>query len=592
MLEKRSEVEAVRALWDSDLREACDRARELVAKDPADEPAAGLLKETVERFASEEPNIRVEMPADAPLVAEARRLISDGQLEEAELLLRRHLDTARHDPAAMHLMAEIAAGCGFLEDAERILMKSAELHSSSPEAWVSLGMTLYRIACEHDLPHFVPRAVSALDQALVCDPDYEPALTSKSIVLMQTRALDLARLVLERLTSIRSCDPGHWVNYAYLLKTLGESGHAVAAYRTALALDPTNGFAWWSLANVRTAKFFAADRSIMEAALQSPKLPNDARIEISFALARAFDQSKQYEQAAQRLIEANRIRNECPTNEVNILGVGAEFTRSLYTRPFFEKRRGWGDQRPDPIFIVGLPRAGSTLVEQILASHPMIEGTEELFAMHQLECALGRREPGKPARELVEALTEDEFERLGSRYLELASRSRNTDRPFFTDKNPANWRYSGFIHCMLPNAKIIDVRRNPMDCCFANYAQHYAIGMNFSYDQQQLGEVYADYIQTMRHFDEALPGRIHRVIHDDLVDDVEREVRRLLDYLGLPFDERCLRFFELDRPVHTPSAEQVRQPINRDGFGRWRNYEPWLADLKKSLGGIINNWRT
>jgi hypothetical protein len=200
--------------------------------------------------------------------------------------------------------------------------------------------------------------------------------------------------------------------------------------------------------------------------------------------------------------------------------------------------------------------------------------------------------PGKTPAEIITSLSEPDFRRLGARYLEIAGRSRRTRRPFFTDKNPSNWRQIGLIHSALPNAKIIDVRRNPMDCCFANYSQHFQAGGNYTYDQGVLGRFYADYLETMRHFDKVLPKRIHRLIHDDLVEDVEGEVRRLLDYLELPFDEACLRFYETERAVHTPSSEQVRQPINRSGFGKWKHYEPWLDELKAALGESLHNWRS
>jgi tetratricopeptide (TPR) repeat protein len=576
---------------EDNLASACEKAREAVAANPEDERAALHLREVVERFAQAEPHEPREMPEFAPAVVEAGRLLAAGRLEQAEILLRQHLKMVRHDPPAMHLMAEIAAKCDLKEDAERVLHASAQIHAASPAAWTSLGMTMHRIACEKDYPDYVPRAVEALDRALALDPDNEPAQAYKASIFMQTRGLELARPALERLVSMSPQASMHWLNYAYLLKTVGEFGPSVAAYRTALALDRTNGTAWWGLANLKVARFFQSDIDIMESVLDDPHLSDDARVHISFTLAKALDETRQYERAARRLDEANKLRAASPTPESIIIGGGAEFVRSVFTTEFFERRRGWGEDRPDPIFILGMPRSGSTLVEQILASHSSIEGTEELFILHQLEGELGRQHYGKSPTELLCGLTEEDFRYLGARYIELAGRSRRTDRPLFTDKNPTNWRYLAPIHCMLPNAKIIDVRRNPMDCCFANYRQHYGAGANFAYDQRELGQYYADYVQTMRHFDEVLPGRVYRVIHDDLVDNFEQEVRRLLQHLGVSFEEGCLRFYETDRPIHTPSSEQVRQPINRSGFDRWRNYEPWLGELKEALGETLTNWR-
>lgn len=591
MSDQIEEPQAIEPLVDFELRLACDHARRLVATHPEDEQAAEALQDAVNRLARAEPPEAPTFPSSAPQVAQAGELIAAGQLERAEILLRAHLKNDRHDPAAMHLMAEIAAKCDLREDAERILRESARIHARSKFAWTNLGMTLHRIACEKDYPDYVHRAVEALDEALGLDPQYEPALAYKAAIYLQTRGLDLARASFEQLVSLNPSYPAHWVNFGYLLKTLGEFGNAVAAYRTAVALDPANGAAWWGLANLKLARFFKADIAAMESALEDTGLTDETRVEILFALAKALDQSAQYQSAAARFDEANKLGHATAPAQASYLASTVELVREVFTTEFFEERQGQGDPRSDPIFIVGMPRAGSTLVEQILASHPLIEGTEELFVLHQLEGELARDHPNLSAADLIRSIASPEFDRLGARYIELAARSRRTKRPMFTDKNPANWRFVGLIHCMLPNARIIDVRRNPMDCCFANFTQHFQAGANFTYDQRALGGYYSDYVVTMRHFDQVLPGRIHRLIHDDLVDNLEREVRRLLDYVGVPFDEACLQFHETKRAVHTPSSEQVRRPINRSGFGKWRNYEASLGPLKEALGDVLENWR-
>jgi tetratricopeptide (TPR) repeat protein len=572
-------------------RLACEEARRLVGADPADEKSAVRLAEAVRLYAGQEPKGRRGLPPIAPAVQEARRLIAGGALENAEILLRRHLGGARNDPAAMHSMGEIAARCGFREDAERIFKRSADLHAGSSDARADLGMTLHRIACEKDWPEFIVEAVAALDEAIKLDPAFEAALAYKAAILVQTRALDQGRAAYERLLDLDPHVSAHWMNYAYLLKTVGEFGASVAAYRTAVALDPMNGAAWWGLANLKLARFFREDLERMRESLRRDDLAETSRVEINFALARALDQAGSYDEAARQLTDGNGLRWATQPRDDNVVTGDFEFVSRTFTRPFFESRKDWGDKTPGPIFIVGMPRAGSTLVEQILASHPAIEGTEELFVLLQLAGELAGSHPGKDPAQLVRGLSEQDFEALGVRDLDLAARSRRTDRPFFTDKNPYNWRYTGLIHAMLPNAKIVDVRRNPMDCCFANYAQHFQVGANFSYDQRALGQFYDDYVRTMRHFDQMLPGRIHRVIHEDLVDNFETEVRRLLDYLGLPFDERCLRYYETERPVHTPSSEQVRQPINRSGLGKWRHYERHLGPLIESLGDLPRTYR-
>ena len=591
MLKEVNEHQAIERLAESDLAQACERARQLVAEHPEDEGAAALLRDLVQRFARAAPQQAAQPAPIAPAVTEARELIASGKMEEAEILLRQHLKTHRHDAAAMHSMAAIAASCDLQEDADRILRESVRIHAASAEAWLDLGFTLFRMALNKDQPEFVYRAVAAFDEALVREPNHERGLALKAAILAQTRSLDQALATYERLLRLNPQVPVHWVNYGYLLKTLGRYPEGLAAYRTALALDPASGTAWWGLANLKVSRFTDADIGSMELALADPNTADSARVEISFALAKALDQAKRYQEAMRLLEDGGKLRTKIQIPETDIVTGDVRFVRSVFTREFFEARRDWGDPRPDPIFILGMPRAGSTLVEQILSSHPSIEGTEELFILHQFSTELAVRFRGNSPAEIVQSLAEGDFAGLGARYLELAGRSRRSDRPFFTDKNPSNWRHLGIIHCMLPNAKIIDVRRNPMDCCFANFAQHFQAGANYTYDQTTLGRYYADYVQTMRHYDDVLPGRVHRLIHDDLVDDFEGELKRLLDYIGVPFDEACLRFYETERAVHTPSSEQVRQPINRAGFGKWRSYEPWLGDLKEALGDTLGNWR-
>jgi len=587
MLDNLTPKQSVEKLAKSDLAAGCEKARELVAMCPSDEDAAAILRDVVGRYARTAPPPRP--PRDIPpVIPKAHDLIAAGKVEEAEILLREHLKSNRHDPPAMHLMAEIAAHWDCREDAERILTHAARIHAHSADAWAALGITLHRIACAKDYGGFVEEAIVALDEAIKLEPDHVDALGYKSAILVQIRRLPEARQVYEELLSANPFAP-YWVHYAHLLKTVGEFGASVAAYRTAVAIEPRNEAGWWGIANLKVARFFPEDIRLMEEVLKDPSLVDEQRVEINFALAKAYDQSKNYERAAGCLEIANRLRNKLnPPKIVDGQGCAA---KAVFTPELIKDRNGWGDPTPDPIFIVGMPRAGSTLVEQILASHPLIEGTEELFGMLQICNELATVHPFDHPQHLAIGMDAEEARRAGARYLDITRRYRATNRPFFTDKNPANWLCTGLIHTILPNAKIVDVRRDPMDCCFANYSQHFEGGAEFTYSQTLLGRYYTDYVQLMRHFEEVLPGRIHRVLHDDLVDNFEHEVERLLDYIGVPFDDACLRFYETERAVHTPSSEQVRQPINRSGFGRWRNYEPWLTELKNSLGEMVADWR-
>jgi len=430
------------------------------------------------------------------------------------------------------------------------------------------------------------------DRALELDPVHERALAQKAEMMAQTRGLDQADATYRKLIGLYPLSAGYWLNYGYLLKTLGDAGSAVAAIRTSLALNPANGSTWWTLADLKNVTLFESDIAEMERALESGDLPDSQRVPLHFALAKALDSTGQFERAIGHIERGSQIRAEGEKAKASPVVIDSAFIRKTFTREFFAERQGWGDPRRGPIFILGMHRAGSTLVEQILSSHSQIEGSEELFIISKFSNELVREHPDQDLDATLRSLENEDFKSYGERYFDISSRSRRTQRPYLTDKYPGNWKFVGLIHGILPNSRIIDVRRNPMDCCFANYFRYYGTSVNHSFSQAGMARYYADYLAAMRHFDEVLPGRVHRLIHDDLVDDLEGEVRRLLDYIGVSFEENCLRFFETKRAVHTPSSEQVRQPINRKGFGRWRNYEPWLGELKDALRETVDNWRT
>ena len=591
MLSNSSKTEAREAGLESELREAAEQARAAVAAAPRDEAAATRLREAVQQYQRQFPVPKHEAKAPAPEVAEARRLIDENKLEEAEVLLRKHLAAVRSDPPAMHMMAEIAAYCGLRADSDRILDHSARIHGDDPDALAHLASTLQRIAVREDIPELIFKAARVYDRALELDPVHERALAQKAEMMMRTRGLEQSHALYRRLISLNSQVAGNWLNYGYLLKTLGDAGDAVAAIRTALALEPENGSWWWTLADLQNVRLFDSDIAEMEAALEQADMPVSQRVPLHFALARALDGKGEFERAIGQIERGSEVRAKIEKPERKILVEDAAFIRDTFTAEFFEERQGWGDARRGPIFILGMHRAGSTLVEQILSSHSQIEGSEELFIVSNLSTELVNDHPHEDPAEILRGLKNEDFESFAKRYFEISSRSRRTQRPYLTDKYPGNWKLVGLIHCMLPNAKIIDVRRNPMDCCFANYFRYYGSAADHSFSQAAMGRYYADYVEAMRHFDAVLPGRVHRLIHDDLVDDLEGEVGRLLDYIGVQPEANCLRFFETKRAVHTPSSEQVRQPINRKGFGRWRNYEPWLGELKDALGETLDRWR-
>jgi hypothetical protein len=331
----------------------------------------------------------------------------------------------------------------------------------------------------------------------------------------------------------------------------------------------------------------------MEAALDDAALSEDDEIHLNFALGKAWEDRREIEKAWHHYAAGNRIRAAQLRHDPDRISGHVDRSIGLMTAEFFAERQGQGYEAPDPIFILGMPRAGSTLLEQILASHSQIEGTMELPDIH----AIVRRIDGRHARDergnYPEALAEldaDALTRLGEEYLDRTRIQRSQGKPFFIDKMPNNWAYAGFIRLILPNAKIIDARRHPLDCCFSNFKQHYARGQNFSYDLGHLGRYYADYVRYMAHLDTVQPGKIHRVIHERLVEEPEAQIRALLAYCGLEWEESCLRFHETKRAVRTASSEQVRQPLSRSGFDQWKPFEQWLDPLKSALGPALEHW--
>jgi tetratricopeptide (TPR) repeat protein len=376
------------------------------------------------------------------------------------------------------------------------------------------------------------------------------------------------------------------------LKTVGEQSESVAAYRRAIGINPWLGEAWWSLANLKTIRFDDADVAAMGAALGAADLAPEDRFHLHFALGKALEDCRRYEASFGHYAEANRLRRRRLDYDPDVIADHVDRSIAFFTIDYFSNLRR-GCLAPDPVFIVGMPRAGSTLVEQILSSHPAIEGTAELPDMPAIARRLdARKQRGEASMypECLAAMAEGELAALGQEYLERAQVQRFTDRPMFIDKLPNNWAHVGLIRSILPNARIIDARRHPLACGFSNFKQHYARGQKFSYDLAELGRYYRDYVRLMRHFDDVLPGYVHRVIHEQLVEDPEGEVRRLLDFLGLPFDSACLAFYENPRAVRTASSEQVRRPISREGLEQWMAYEPWLDPLKDALGPVLQDW--
>jgi tetratricopeptide (TPR) repeat protein len=367
--------------------------------------------------------------------------------------------------------------------------------------------------------------------------------------------------------------------YANDLRAAGRTEDCIAAYRRVLEIDPEFSGAYWALCDLKTFRFSPADMAHIQEQLKRPELSVTNRVYLNFTLGKSFEDEGKYEQAFAHFRTANALQRSVVPYDAERTAREFAWLKGIFTREFFAERTGAGYPAADPIFIVGLPRAGSTLVEQILASHSEVEGTRELPCLQTLVAQM----QGEFNRKLT-GLKGEALARLGEQYLKNARIFRNLGRPRFTDKMLRNFLYIGLIHAILPRAKIIDVRRNPLDCCLANFKQMFGGAYPYSYDLAELGKYYNAYLDLMAHYDAVLPGKIHRTFYEELVEQPEAEIRKLLAYLALPFEEQCLKFYESRRAVRTSSSEQVRMPIFKHSLGSWRNYEPWIAALKKELG--------
>lgn len=562
-----------------------DELRTVVARDPRNTGAWRWLGRALRKLGEDEAAAEAEMAAiratalEPQMVAIAEAML-ENDLQTAEQLLRQRLRNQPTDAAAIRLMAELAARIGRLGDSEKLLHRALELAPGFTAARANLANVLYKQSRYEE-------AARVLDEVILRDPANPGNRNLMAATLGRIGDYDEAlRLYAELVETF----PDHaklQMSYGHMLKTVGRQEDGVAAYRAALAAQPDLGEVWWSLANLKTVKFTDEDVAAMEAALAGDPGHEDA-LHLHFALGKAYADRHEAEASFRNYARGNALRSEELGYAPETIAALVDRTIEVLTPEFLAAHEGVGDPSPDPIFILGLPRAGSTLLEQILASHSQVEGTMELPDIP----AIAMREAKKAGGDLrdwpdaVAELPDARFAELGEEFLARTRVQRKSGKPFYIDKLPNNWSYAGFIHLILPHAKIVDARRHPLDCCFSNFRQHFAKGQGFSYSLDHIGRYYADYVRAMDHYDAVLPGRIHRVIHERLLDDPETEVRALLAYLGLPFEEACLAFHETDRAVRTASSEQVRRPINRDGVGQWEPYRAWLGPLEAALGDL------
>jgi len=525
----------------------------------------------------------IKASVNDPKLIEAANALLENKLAVAERLLRPFLIDNPTDASAIRMLAEVAARLGRYDDAEKLLARALQLAPSFAPARHNYASVLLR----QNKPDEALAQANILLKSDGRNPGYRAL---RAATLSQLGEYQEASRSYQSLLADFPNQPKGWMSYGHTLKTLGRQREGVEAYRQAIAQLPSLGEAWWSLANLKTFRFTPDDIETMRQQAARTDLAPDDRLHFEFALGKALEDAGEYEKSFAHYLKANAIRRESLPYSADNNHAFVERLKSVFTPELFAAHAGEGSPAPDPIFVVGLPRSGSTLIEQILASHSQVEGTMELHDIGQIARGLARwvKEEGKPSYpEIVSALTN--FRALGEDYIARTRVHRKLGKPFFIDKMPNNFFHVGLIHLILPNARIVDARRNPMACCFSGFKQHFARGQSFTYGLEDIGRYYADYVALMAHYDSVLPGRVHRVLYEDMIADPEGETRRLLEYCALPFEPACLRFYENDRAVRTASSEQVRMPIFADGLEQWRHFEPWLGPLKLALGADLGS---
>jgi tetratricopeptide (TPR) repeat protein len=518
-----------------------------------------------------------------PRMRAAGAALYDNRLAEAESLLRTRVRETPTDVAALRMLAEVAARLRRYGDAEVLLRSCAGLAPSFIAARYNLALVLHR----QNKP---AAALAEIDYCLAKEPHQIGYRNVKAAILgalgEHEESLRLYREVLDAYPNQARI----WMSYGHALKTSGRDEEGIGAYRKSIELLPELGESYWSLANLKTFRFSAQEIGAMRSTLRVKNLDAHERFHFHFALGKALEDEADFDQSFEHYSEGNRLRRLEIRYDADENRERLRRSHALFTREFLGERADAGCLAPDPIFIVGLPRSGSTLLEQILASHSQVEGTMELpdlIAMARRVAGTADDGEGANYPGVLAALSADQWRGLGEEYLERTRIYRKRSTPFFIDKMPNNFLHLGLILVALPNAKIIDARRHPLACCLSGFKQHFAMGQHFSYSLEDVGRYYRDYVAFMAHFDRVAPGRVHRVLYESLVENTETQVRALLDYCGLDFEPSCLRFYENSRAVRTASSEQVRRPIFRDGVEQWRNFEQWLAPLKTALGVVL-----
>ncbi|MEO7635050.1 MAG: sulfotransferase [Sphingomicrobium sp.] len=534
----------------------------------------------------DDPKRTPQSASPAPDFASAVQAMTSGRLAAARADLERLQAAHPQNAVAPRLLAEVAARAGDLGEAEALLRRALALDPAFADARINLASLLLQQNRFAD-------ALGEIDQINAPSRDRDRLARLRAAALTRLgRHAEAIATYREALVATPS-DPQLQLSLGHLLKAIGDRAGAIACYRTALAIKPGFGAGWWGLANLKVHVFDDADIAAMQHAVETAPLEDALRI--NFALGKAFEDRGDAAAAFAHYAAGNQARAEQQPYAPGKLEAICRASRALFTPAFLAAHASAAGDAEGPIFIVGMPRSGSTLVEQILASHPSVEGLSELPYIPAMAVSLEQESlgPGKRAQTYPQCLKDvprERLDRLAAFYLERVDAHRRTTRPWFIDKMPNNWLHVGLMAMILPGARIIDVRRHPLACGLSNFKQHFASGQEYSYGLEQFGHYYRCYGEMMRHWDEVRPGAVERVIYEHLVADPDAEIRRLLAALGLRFDPACLAPHAATRVVATPSAEQVRQPISAAATEHWRAFEPWLGPLKSALGPVLDDW--
>ena len=509
-------------------------------------------------------------------LAKAAELHRAGKLEEAEGLYREIL---QHDPKhveALRLLAQVAMQSEHYGQAEQLLKRAVEAAPDYLAAWIDLSRAqLERLDLE--------AARASIERAAAMNPASAFVQLHHANVLARLGRHEEAVATYRRAAVLNPTGPAPWVGLGNTLKTIGRQGEAIAAYRQAAALRPEHSEAWWSLSNLKTFRFTDREVEAMQGQLAAESMAEETRAQFSFALAKALEDRGEYARAFELYAEGNRLRRTLERYDPVQTELVNERIRAVFDAAFLARHAGAGDPDPAPIFVVGLPRSGSTLIEQILGSHSQVDATHELPEAGRLVRRIGRgRKDGLAYPEAVRDFDAGDWAAFGRAYLDDTFKYRR-DAPRFVDKMPNNFPTIGLLALALPNARFVNARRHPIDTCLSCFRQLFARGQPFTYDLAEIGEYYLEYEKMMAHWHAVLPGRVLDVQYEDVVADQPGQARRLLEFCGLPFEDACLRFWETERAIRTASSEQVRQPIYATSVGAWRNYERELAPLIEIL---------